>query len=106
MQAFRLENLNFNAVHWPRKYFRAIPSSLLHSGYPASHRMDSLVLLPSDLTRFRMSCCAGPKLQRHLLEPDPQSKPSAQEFDPAVAGCRLQGTAIPHLARQILSNIS
>jgi len=42
------KTLNFNAVHLASKILSGrYSSSLLHSGYPASHRMDSLVLLPS-----------------------------------------------------------
>ena len=47
-----------------------------------------------DLTGFTGFHCVGPKYQHHLLRPASQTRSLRQEFNPAKADCRLQGTAI------------
>ena len=46
-----------------------------------------------DLTGFIDFRCVGPDSQHHLYRPDPTVYGLGEEFDPAVADCRLQGTA-------------
>ena len=47
-----------------------------------------------DLTGFTGSHCAGPNLQRYPRQPDPKEERPRISFNPAVADCGLQGTAI------------
>ena len=47
-----------------------------------------------DLTGFMSFRCVGPNSQRHLYGADPTNYSLLEDFDPAVADCRLQGTAI------------
>ena len=46
-----------------------------------------------DLTGFMSFHCVGPSSQRHLYRSDHTFYNLSEEFTPAVAGCRLQGTA-------------
>ena len=46
-----------------------------------------------DLTGLVKLHCVRPSLQHHLSGPDPTRKSPQRDFDPAIAGCRLQGTA-------------
>ena len=47
-----------------------------------------------DLTGFVSFHCVGPSSQCHLYEAGLTSQNLSEEFNPAVADCRLQGTAI------------
>ena len=46
-----------------------------------------------DLTGFMSFHCVGPSSQHHLYRSDHTFYNLGEEFTPAVAGCRLQGTA-------------
>ncbi len=46
-----------------------------------------------DLTGFMSFRCVGPNSQRHFYRPDFTRYSLGEEFNPAVADCRLQGTA-------------
>jgi len=46
-----------------------------------------------DLTEFTELHCARPNRQHHFPRPDPKRLDPQHGFNPAIAACRLQGTA-------------
>ena len=58
-----------------------------------SHESDHLSLLPSGPDEVHGFRCVGPDYQHHLHRADHTCYTLPRELNPAIADCRLQGTA-------------
>ena len=95
------------AVHRPRTLFPGVTPAV-SSGQEPSRHMETFAyrcFLP-DLTEFTKLHCVRPDHQHHLPGPDPKKKSPQHGFNPAIADCRLQGTATtPFSTAKLLDKI-
>jgi len=83
---------------WPYTCLELLPPGVtltVSSNQAPLRHMETFIyrcFLP-DLTGFIKLHCVRPNRQHHLSRPDPKRNNPQHGIDPAIAGCRLQGTA-------------